>query len=80
LEDASAVDSGSDDEGVRGLLPNGWGGVLGSTDWGWQQLDEESQVRVLEHMTKTSIAMTTHTLQGLGENSLSGEQSVCAGS
>jgi hypothetical protein len=36
LEDASAVDSGSDDE------PASY--VLGSTDWGWQQLDEESQV------------------------------------
>jgi hypothetical protein len=21
-----------------------WGSPLGSTDWGWQQLDEESQV------------------------------------
>lgn len=41
------LSSGNDDE-VMSNVPT-WGSPLGSTDWGWQQLDEESQVRLMQH-------------------------------
>jgi hypothetical protein len=42
---------------IRGCKTKGLGGggvtedmaCMGGTDWGWQQLDEESQVRVCRH-------------------------------